>query len=61
MSSVSSFIYVFDEESRDKLLSLQYKLLKSDEQNHIFVFLNEERQDFSCNNIRFALSETLTF
>ena len=61
MSSVSNFIYAFNEEGRDKLLALQYELLKCDEQNHIFVFLNKKRQDFSCNDFKFALSDTLTF
>jgi len=55
------FIYVFSKEGRDSLLALQYELLKSDEDKHIFVFLNNERQDFSCDNLAHALSDTLTF
>lgn len=56
-----NFIYVFSEEGRDRLLSLQYEMLKCDEEKHIFVFLNKERQDFSCEAFKFALSDTLTF
>jgi len=55
------FIYVFSEEERDKLCSLQYEMLKCDTSKHIYVFLNKERKDFSCNEIKFALSDTLTF
>lgn len=55
------FIYVFSEEERDKLCSLQYEMLKCDTAKHIYVFLNKERKDFSRNEIKFALSDTLTF
>lgn len=56
-----TFIYVFDEEGRNQLLDLQYEMLKCDERNCIYVFLNKERQDFSSNDFKFALSDTLTF
>ena len=42
---MGNFIYVFSVESRDKLIAMQYALLKSDEARHVFVFLNKERQD----------------
>ena len=56
-----NFIYVFSTEGRDKLLSMQYEMLKCDEDRHIFVFLNKGRMDFSCSDFKFALSDTLTF
>lgn len=58
---MANFIYVFSEEGRDKLLSLQYEMLKCDDSKRIYVFLNKERQDFSCEGLKFALSDTLTF
>ncbi len=58
---MSNFIYVFSEMGRDKLLSLQYKILKCDENKSVYIFLNKEHQDFSCNDFKFALSDTLTF
>lgn len=58
---MSNFIYVFDEEGRDRLLSLQYEMLKCDNEKRIYVFLNKERQDFAANEFRYALSDTLTF
>lgn len=56
-----AFIYVFDEEGRDRLLALQYEMLKCDDKKSIYVFLNKERQDFSNNDFKFALSDMLTF
>lgn len=56
-----AFIYVFDEEGRNQLLALQYEMLKCDDKKSIYVFLNKERQDFSSNDFKFALSDTLTF
>lgn len=58
---MANFIYVFGAESRDRLIALQYELLRADEENHIYVFLNKECQSFSCDDIKFAMSDTLTF
>lgn len=56
-----NFIYVFSEESKDALLLMKYELLKSDEQKHIYIFINKDRRDFACADISYALSDTLTF
>lgn len=58
---MGNFIYVFSIEGRDKLLAMQYELLKSDDAKHTFVFLNNGRQDFSFDGIKCAISNTLTF
>lgn len=58
---MGAFIYVFSDEGRDKLLALQYELLKYDEEKHIAVFLNKERQCFAGGDFPYALSDTLTF
>lgn len=55
------FIYVFSDEGRDKLLSLQYEMLKCDEEKHISVFLNKEQQYFADGDFPYTLSDTLTF
>ena len=55
------FIYVFSDEGRDILLARQYELLKSDEAKHIYVFVNKDEQDFACDGVPYALSNTLTF
>lgn len=58
---MSAFIYVFSDAGRDKLLSLQYKMLTCDEEKHIFVFLNQEQQLFANGDFPYALTDTLTF
>lgn len=58
---MTGFIYVFGDEGRDILLSKQYELLKSDNAKHIHVFLNKDEQNFACDGVTYALSNTLTF
>ena len=55
------FIYVFGEESRDVLLADEYKLLKSDTRNNIYVFENKSETKLSFEKMDYALSDTLTF
>lgn len=58
---MNGFIYVFSDEGRDILLSRQYELLKSDNDKHIYVFVNNDKQSFACDGFPYALSNTLTF
>ena len=58
---MTGLIYVFSDEGRDALLARQYELLKSDEAKHIYVFVNKGEQDFACDGVPYALSNTLTF
>lgn len=58
---MANFIYVFDEKGRDLLLAHGYEMLKCDEQKHIYVFINQERQTFAQGDFTYALSDTLTF
>lgn len=55
------FIYVYGKDARDKLASLHYQLLKSDEGNDIYVFAQEDRVDFEKMDLRYTLSDMLTF
>ena len=55
------FIYVFSKESRNVLLANEYKLLKSDTKNNIYVFENKSETKLSFEKIDYALSDTLTF
>lgn len=61
MIGMSNFIYVSGEDNRDRLILMGYSLLKQDTENHIYVFLNQGIQDFACSDIKFAMSDTLTF
>lgn len=58
---ITNFIYVFDEDARDKLLDMNYKLLKRDEKNHIYVFINEGQELLALGDISYILSNTITF
>ena len=52
------FIYVVGEEARDRLVNMGYCLLREDKAKHIYVFLNQDNQKFSCTDIQFAMSDT---
>lgn len=58
---MSSFIYVFCEKDRDTLVGLKYKMIKSDDANHIFIFLNDDNKNFSYDNMKYVLTDILTF
>lgn len=55
------FIYVFSTQDRDKLLSKNYNLLKSDERNNIYVFENNNQLVFDNSDMKFVFSDMLTF
>lgn len=53
------FIYVFDEDTRDKLLAKGYKLMCS--KNGFYIFENKLNVNFTSNDIHCVYSDTLTF
>lgn len=58
---MEKFIYVFSKSARDTLLAANYTLLKSDEQNEVYVFANQMDMTFALADISFIRSNTLTF
>jgi hypothetical protein len=58
---MEKFIYVFSKSARDSLLAANYTLLKSDEQNEVYVFANQMDMTFALADISFVRSNTLTF
>lgn len=58
---MKKFIYVYSADARDKLLAANYILMKSDERNKIYVFLNEDKLSFSELDVSYILSDTMTF
>ena len=58
---MGNFIYVFSVDAYERLTKLRYKLIKSDFEKGVFVFLNDGQQKFSAEDFKFALSDTLTF
>jgi hypothetical protein len=61
MNKMPKFIYVFSEEEKDKMLELNYEIIKCDKDKHVYVFLNTEHLNFAIEEIKFALSDVLTF
>lgn len=60
----NKFIYVFDVDMRDKLLSENYQLLKSDERQDCFIFENKGTLVFDLGDskdTKFIYSDILTF
>lgn len=61
------FIYVMNEEDKDKMLALGYMMMKEDIRNLIWVFKTKDTETFANDNdmtrsgIHFILSNTLTF
>jgi hypothetical protein len=58
---MEKFLYVFSKSARDSLLAANYTLLKSDEQNEVYVFANQIDMTFDLADISFIRSNTLTF
>lgn len=58
---MKNFIYVYSAAARDKLLASGCKLMKSDERNNIYIFLNEGKLSFASLDISYILSDTMTF
>lgn len=54
------FIYVFDEETRDKLLAAGLVMFKADPEGGRYVFLNDGAFTFA-DGTRYVLADTLTF
>ena len=54
------FVYVFSQEDKEKLLSQGLELIKSDEAQHVYVFVGNDNLNFS-DDIAFVFSNTLTF
>lgn len=55
------FLYVMDTESRDKLLTLGFELLKKSDKNAIWVFVNKPDQTFDMVDVPCVVSDILTF
>lgn len=59
---MSKFIYVFQEEAKEALEKRQYKLLKHDKRNKVWIFENPNINSFEFElDYPFVLSNTLSF
>lgn len=55
------FIYVFDEETKDKMVDLGYELLKESEDGKEFVFCIDNNFTYSLSDKKYVISDVLTF
>lgn len=55
------FIYVMDVESRDLLINKGYQLLKADEQNGVWCFVNDTENLTFEENCPCVISDIMTF
>lgn len=59
---MKKFIYVFSKDAKDSLLKLGFKLMKSDEERGLFIFMNKDDASFySIADYSFVESDILTF
>lgn len=55
------FIYVMDTRSRDILLKFGYELLKANDNQTVWVFINNPEKQFESLDIPCVVTDTLTF
>ena len=55
------FIYVFDEETKDKMVELGYDLIKESEDGKVFVFCFYNNSIYSFSHTKYVVSDVLTF
>lgn len=53
------FIYVFNKDDKEELLSFGYELLKQDEERNVYIFVNQEVQKFGELKLPFVTTDTL--
>lgn len=55
------FIYVMDTESKDILVNRGFELLKTDDRQTVWVFVNKPELTFDAIDIPCIVSDVLTF
>ena len=58
---MEKFLYVFSKNDRDSLIAAGYTLLKSDDKNDLYVFVNQTNLAFDLVDMYFVRSNVLTF
>lgn len=55
------FIYVFNKETADTLVTQGFNLVKNNEKNNVYVFENNPKLKLTFSKKDFVFSNTLTF
>lgn len=58
---MNKFIYVFNNEAKENLLSQGFVLLKENKEKSLYVFENKNQLIFDLSNTDFVYSNMLTF
>lgn len=58
---MEKFLYVFSKDNRDLLIAAGYTILKSDDKNDLYVFVNQANLAFDLADMYFVRSNVLTF
>lgn len=58
---MEKFLYVFSKDNKDLLIAAGYTLLKSDDKNDLYVFVNQANLAFDLADMYFVRSNVLTF
>lgn len=58
---MNKFIYVFDNETKNNLLSQGFVLLRENKEKSLYVFENKNQLIFDLSNADFVYSNMLTF
>ena len=61
MNIEEKFLYVFDEESRDKLLGMGLQMIASYDKKKVYVFANDKKMTFSLDGVTYFPTNKLTF
>lgn len=57
----SKFIYVFSTNDRDMMIDAGFKLLYSSPEGNCYQFLADDRLTFALDNVRYVLTNRMTF
>ena len=58
---MKKFIYVFNKDDRDKLISAGFKLVKNDTGGDVYIFINSGTNRYDLAEYSYVESDTLTF
>ena len=60
---MEKFLYVFDEQTRDKLISLGFEMLGDPLYNNakVYIFVNKKVENFSLDSVNVLQTNCLTF
>lgn len=58
---MDKFIYTFNPEAKEKLLSAGFVLIKEDTANSVYIFLNNDTVNYALSEISYITSNSISF